>query len=1332
MLRPAILVASSHDADEIKKCGLGEYDIIDISTEHPELDVGRRYLCYGKTTFAIINGKGIIDVGDKKSSKKIEGYGIHFGLRRDEIFHRCTKIPYLRTAKGYLFKFCYLDYRRSDPSWLNAQSYQQMLANYEQLKLTMRDLELATGISKKNGKPWYRMTYKEVRLSDDAKAYLTDESYVKDPPQLKYVKMIRSKEDLINSMNYFIDLPIGTYIGLDYETHGYKGNAIPFESPYFGFMGFALATCDGIAAYFDMEYYSRPDNEDIMQVFRKLYKKFLDKHGSYCITYNVGFETRCTYLLFNKMYMFQEASSLNKIEGNNEYNYTLKFTAQKYLPGIGSWDDAFEDYQGLFWNLFAHTTIENYKESDDWKSIVEFSSDPEINADINEVEYLVEHYWDDVFACIPYNVLGKYCCKDSYHTVLIRKTSDDLGYSQLCWKTFDDNMRMSAWLDITGQYIDYELNRDYSRKAWWYCIYGKLNVARAYVKWKLNELGDVDINDLPNELQKVLSTGHNPFNSKDFLKYYVITQELIKAKELDESDTESDTEDASDNDDIIASVEIEEVDIPELDNNFDRDKLARETTDEFADLIKSLLPKVYNYKKSARSRKLWSTIDSVLTKRWNYQKFEDGSCSINGIKFESLKSLLDVLSYKAKLDRLSFIIDNIELNEVQEDYRFDEYTNISSSKMLSYVDGVCNTNAPDTKEMLTKYLTPYLTSLVVEQFMRPEVFKDSLSINTYQESEWNTTFDNVTDKSYYFKLYHDMMKAIPVIARQAVVAKDLTDDESKILFDNLNRIGKDYSPLQFCIDNQKYVAKIPFDGCEDNYLINADPFTPKQVVNTAVTKLKTKDAMISRSMFGSYFGQLYLNSELKDEFLDKFEELDASEHSMRGQAKFGACYLMARKFIKSAGAYLDGKYPGAESTMLSGGHRITSEPDENDIIIEKWNRGDKMDTKNSIQHLYSRFHVMEKKSLRWSAGLHTLPAHGTASQVKRCVTAPKGHLMSYFDISGAEVRSVAYLSQDPFMMEAYSTPKDETEEKYVGTDESWRIKGKDPYIGCAKIIRPGLEESAYKKMRKSYKQILLGSIYGMGAGTLAGRINDTKENAQVAHDELFSILSGMERYIQEKSSYPDSHGGYIDSVLGNKINVAGERDDKQTRLGINLVVQGFSAIALAAGFQHNIQASFEDYDKWKLKVRPINVVHDSSQCIFNADGLFRIQEFYAINMQKYLWDTYHINFAFDTLVGSNYYDMCELHTIEYDKKISLNGTKYAVDKILSKLAEVGTKYKILELTSGDTNCLNEDGSINNDLYKSKGRSIVEGLLLNDDPYYFDDESNYTIILEKIN
>ena len=83
---------------------------------------------------------------------------------------------------------------------------------------------------------------------------------------------------------------------------------------------------------------------------------------------------------------------------------------------------------------------------------------------------------------------------------------------------------------------------------------------------------------------------------------------------------------------------------------------------------------------------------------------------------------------------------------------------------------------------------------------------------------------------------------------------------------------------------------------------------------------------------------------------------------------------------------------------------------------------------------------------------HTIISH---SDIKRIVTAPPGYLLTYFDISSAEVRSIAYKSGDPTMINLFES-------------------GQDLYVHIGKIAFPDLDwttKAVKKAKRPIFKQV---------------------------------------------------------------------------------------------------------------------------------------------------------------------------------------------------------------------------------------------------------------------
>lgn len=119
-------------------------------------------------------------------------------------------------------------------------------------------------------------------------------------------------------------------------------------------------------------------------------------------------------------------------------------------------------------------------------------------------------------------------------------------------------------------------------------------------------------------------------------------------------------------------------------------------------------------------------------------------------------------------------------------------------------------------------------------------------------------------------------------------------------------------------------------------------------------------------------------------------------------------------------------------------------------------------------------------------------------------------------------------------------------------------------------------------------------------------------------------------------------------------------------------------------------------------------------------------------MQKYLYNKHGINYAFDTLVGINYYDMVEMLTIEYDKIIRLKGNYLSITGVLKRLNESNVNYRINSLMKKDEDCLDHETGLPNENFKMKTyKNIIEGFMRNKESFWFEDMSNYTIELEKL-
>lgn len=233
-------------------------------------------------------------------------------------------------------------------------------------------------------------------------------------------------------------------------------------------------------------------------------------------------------------------------------------------------------------------------------------------------------------------------------------------------------------------------------------------------------------------------------------------------------------------------------------------------------------------------------------------------------------------------------------------------------------------------------------------------------------------------------------------------------------------------------------------------------------------------------------------------------------------------YLLYKKYAKVLSTYIDGMFKANNKWVIEGEDHIPlryADPNE----------------PGAIEKCFVHYEVQTKSSKRWSSGFHTIISH---SDIKNVLCTPyhyeidesgnrnkviEPYLESYFDISSAEVRACAGASQDPNMAKLFS-------------------EGKDVYIYCAKLYLGedgwnNLSKADKKKFRKTFKTTLLGIMYGLGKNSLAARIGTTVDEAQNIINAVFKSFPTLKKYIESQQRYPLEHGGYINTILSDKLKV---------------------------------------------------------------------------------------------------------------------------------------------------------------------------------------------------
>ena len=302
------------------------------------------------------------------------------------------------------------------------------------------------------------------------------------------------------------------------------------------------------------------------------------------------------------------------------------------------------------------------------------------------------------------------------------------------------------------------------------------------------------------------------------------------------------------------------------------------------------------------------------------------------------------------------------------------------------------------------------------------------------------------------------------------------------------------------------------------------------------------------SNFNGYVAQEQFFSEVTDQYLEYCKSFDPSDLNNRlfFMRKLVLCYLMYKKYAKTLSTYISGLFV-QEKTVI--------EDPRDHVILREADPGEP----GAIQKLTTYFQCMQKSSKRFSSPYHTIISH---SDIKSVIHSYPGCLLSYFDISSAEIRTAAAQSKDPTLQGKFDS-------------------GEDVYIACGKIYMGedgwnALSDKDKKKWRKAMKSTMLGILYGLGKNSLAERINTSPTEAERIIETVFKTYPLLKPYIESQQKYPFLHDGKVNTLFGDILippewkyyqEATTQKDKKNLearlkRLAVNLPIQGGTSLAI--------------------------------------------------------------------------------------------------------------------------------------------------------------------------
>jgi len=134
--------------------------------------------------------------------------------------------------------------------------------------------------------------------------------------------------------------------------------------------------------------------------------------------------------------------------------------------------------------------------------------------------------------------------------------------------------------------------------------------------------------------------------------------------------------------------------------------------------------------------------------------------------------------------------------------------------------------------------------------------------------------------------------------------------------------------------------------------------------------------------------------------------------------------------------------------------------------------------------------------------------------IRNGFTASPGHTLIGFDYSQIELRVMALMSGDPYMVEVFK-------------------EGKDIHAGVASRVFGVPEDAVDHDMRRKAKVINFGIIYGMGVSALKKNLNTSREEAEKFYEQYFKEFAGVRAYLDETKAFAMEHV-YTETLFGRK------------------------------------------------------------------------------------------------------------------------------------------------------------------------------------------------------
>ena len=177
--------------------------------------------------------------------------------------------------------------------------------------------------------------------------------------------------------------------------------------------------------------------------------------------------------------------------------------------------------------------------------------------------------------------------------------------------------------------------------------------------------------------------------------------------------------------------------------------------------------------------------------------------------------------------------------------------------------------------------------------------------------------------------------------------------------------------------------------------------------------------------------------------------------------------------------------------------------------------------------IHCSFHQYGAATGRFSSSdpnMQNIPSHN--KEIRRMFSASPGYVLISSDFSQQEPRTLAHMSGDQNMRQAYIDGKD----IYAWIAEKIY---KVPYDECKEFRPDGTKNPEGKKRRDSVKSIILGIMYGRGAKAIAEQLGCSTREAQKIVDQFYDSFPKVRKWMDD-TMHRAHLTGYVETAWGRK------------------------------------------------------------------------------------------------------------------------------------------------------------------------------------------------------